>query len=495
VKLSENPIFITHKRLVHRGGVLAAVLIAGLIGFSLLLGLLNSLSEIKLSGQLHGWGFRSPAETGKNIYGWVIGVEILVLVMLGVNRVTRALQEDRKAGLWDSNRLTPLKPGQIITGYWFAPGLREGYMAAVLAGFGLLVVLFSQLPVTLWLGTQTLIWSTALFCGLLGILFGMAAQKSSGAVIFLAMLMFCPFSFIAPSRMLTNFLFPIYGIANLFQTGDGNRDWTRMPEIFGLPVPPILISLALQAILGLFVWRTLVRKTANPFQPLLLRWEAVALFSMLVGSQHALLWDAWHGKFTAPSEPWRGRELLPIVHGGTLIIGLILLVLASPQPEHVRVESMRLGFKNLGAVFSRSAVSLALSLAGVAGLALLAQFAWGLAASWQAYLVAVLNLAEFLLIFALLLEFCRLRHRRRALGFVALWLFVLCAVPLILAAVFSNEMIARVSLLAPGFMALTNGAESWPQLFLALLAHFCVVVILFFGWRRQWKKLLAHTAG
>ena len=121
MKLSENPIFITHKRLVHRGGVLAAVLIAGLIGFSLLLGLLNSLSEIKL----HGWGFRSPAETGKNIYGWVIGVEILILVMLGVNRVTRALQEDRKAGLWDSNRLTPLKPGQIITGYWIAPGLRE----------------------------------------------------------------------------------------------------------------------------------------------------------------------------------------------------------------------------------------------------------------------------------------------------------------------------------------------------------------------------------
>ena len=127
-------------------------------------------------------------------------------------------------------------------------------------------------------------------------------------------------------------------------------------------------------------------------------------------------------------------------------------------------------------------------------LALLVQFAWGLAAAWQSYLAAVLNLAEFILIFSLLLEFCRLRYQRRALGFVALWLFVLCAIPLILAGVFANETIARISLLTPGFMALTNGTESWSLLFLVLLAHFGVVVFLFFGWWRQWKKLLARAA-
>jgi hypothetical protein len=40
VKLSDNPIFITQKRLVHRAGVLAAILIAALIGISLLSGLI-----------------------------------------------------------------------------------------------------------------------------------------------------------------------------------------------------------------------------------------------------------------------------------------------------------------------------------------------------------------------------------------------------------------------------------------------------------------------
>jgi hypothetical protein len=38
VKLTDNPIFLTQKRLVHRGGVLAAILIAALIGLSLLSG-------------------------------------------------------------------------------------------------------------------------------------------------------------------------------------------------------------------------------------------------------------------------------------------------------------------------------------------------------------------------------------------------------------------------------------------------------------------------
>ena len=140
MKLSENPIFLTHKRLVHRGGVLAAVAIAALVGFSLLIGEVSSLSD----KWLHQ--FRSPEATGKSYYGWVIGVEILVLVLGGFSRVARALQEDRKAGLWDSNRLTPMKPQQIVFGYWLAPALRECYMAAVLAVFGLIITLTAHLP-------------------------------------------------------------------------------------------------------------------------------------------------------------------------------------------------------------------------------------------------------------------------------------------------------------------------------------------------------------
>jgi hypothetical protein len=499
VKLFENPIFITHKRLVHRGGVLAAILIAALIGFSLLAGLLSYLAD---PNDFH---FSTPQEAGKIFYGWTIGLEILVLIVGGFSRIARALADDRKAGLWDSNRLTPLKPCQLVIGYWLGPALREFYMAVVLAGFGLVIVLAGRLPITLWLGTQILITSTALFFGLLGILAGMAFQRSQGILIFLLLLCAYPFSFIAPSRMLTNFLLPIYGISNLFYDRDsGNdysaREWGGMPEIFGISIYPILLSLGLQLVISIFVWRALVRKTANPFQPLLLRWEAVALFIILIGSQHALLWDLWRGQFLTVTPSYGNNNydresLLPVVHGGTIVIGILLLAFASPLPERVRVESLRLGFKNLGAVFSRSAVSLALVLAGVAGAAMLTQFMFSLAESFRVFLVTAISLVEIFLVFALLLEFCRLQFKRRALGFVALWLFIVCVIPFILAGVFSSEAFVRISLLSPGFFALSDSSDpEWPLQFCTVLAHFGVVVVLFIAWQRQWKRLLEKNS-
>ena len=494
MKLFENPIFLTHKRLVHRNGVLAAMLIAGLIGFSLLAGLISYLADPS------AFHYATRENTGKTFYGWVIGVEILVIVIGGFSRISRALADDRKAGLWDSNRLTPLKPSQLILGYWFGPALREFYMAMVLAGFGLIIVLTARLPITLWLGTQTLIASTALFFGLLGILAGMAFQRSQGILIFLAFLFAYPFSFIAPSRMLTNFLLPIYGIGNLFSNhATSDRDWFGLPEIFGIPVYPILLSIGLQLVIGIFVWRTLVRKTANPFQPLLLRWEAVALFTVLLVSQHALLWDLWRGQFPHAASTGRNNfdreSLLAITHAGTILIGVLLLAFASPLPEHMRVESLRLGFKNPGAIFSRSAVSLALALAAVAGAMLLTQVLFALGSSSQIFAVTTINLLEVFLVFALLLEFCRLRHKRRALGFVALWLFILCIIPFILAGVFSNEAIARISLLAPGFIALSDRSDpEWSLQFYTVLAHFGVVAVLFIGWQRQWRRLLAKNS-
>ena len=45
MSLGDNPIFLTQKRLVHRGGVLAAILIAALIGGSLLAGLISYVAS------------------------------------------------------------------------------------------------------------------------------------------------------------------------------------------------------------------------------------------------------------------------------------------------------------------------------------------------------------------------------------------------------------------------------------------------------------------
>jgi hypothetical protein len=499
VKLTDNPIFLTQKRLVHRAGVLAAVLIAALIGLSLLSGLVAYLVGPR------NFDFHSPQDAGRMFYGWVIGVEILVLVLGGFSRILNVLANERKAGLWDSNRLTPLHPWQLITGYWFGAPLREFYMAVILAGIGLVIVLLGKLSPMLWFGTQLLIFSTALFFGLLAVLTGLVAQRPQNAAGFLLLFFFLQLpSFAMPKFLLTNFLLPVFGIANLFLDGGdaGNSNfisnWNGLPEIFGLPIYPILLSLFLQSAIGVFLWRAATRKTANPFQAPLLRWEAVAVFAILVAAQHGLMWGLWNGHFPAPASGSRrffeADSLLSIVHGSTLLLGIVVLAFNSPQPEQVRVEALRLGFKDLGAIFPRSAVSLALALTGVAAAALLTQCALSFAGSWKIYAVAVGNLLDFFLIFVFLLEFCRLRFKRRALGFVALWLFALCVLPCILAVVFTTSALGRLSLLSPGVLALSRpDGDELNYLLGMVAAHFGIVIICFLAWQREWKRLLAKA--
>ena len=495
MNLTDNPIFLTQKRLTHRAGVLAAVLIAALVGLSLLSGLVAYLADPK------DFDFHSPQEAGKLFYGWVVGLEILVLIIGGFSKISRVLADDRKAGLWDSNRLTPLKPPEIVIGYWLGSPLREFYMGAILAGIGLVIVVLAKLPITLWLGTQVLILATALFFGLLALLAGMAFQRpQSGIILLLPFFFLQTFSLAFPKLTITNFLLPIYGIANLFSEGHNpERDWSGWPELFGLSIPPIVLSLGLQLVMGIFLWRAAVRKTANPFQPLLLRWEAIAIFALLVTVQHALIWGIWHGGFgniydAAHTHRYEHESLLSIVHVGTILVGLLILALASPLPERVRVEALRTGLGNLRLVFSRSAVSLALALVAIAAVASLTQFIFSFKDHGTVWMLAVSNLFVFFLMFSLLLEFCRLRFKQKALGFVALWLFVLCALPFILAGVFSSEVIAKLSFLAPGTVALDKpDSDGLKYLVTWTFVHLGVVVLLFIAWQRQWKLLLTTT--
>jgi len=497
VNLTDNPIFLTQKRLVHRGGVLAAIIIATLLGLSLFSGLVAYLANPT------AFRFDSPEDAGRMFYGWIVIIEGVILVLGGFSRVSRALSDDRKAGLWDSNRITPLKPSQLVTGYWFGSGLREFYMAIAFAVIGLAVVLLAKLPITLWLGSQVLLLSTACLFGLIGLLVGMAFERS-GILLVVAAFILCMFSLVAPGRMLPNFLLPIFGLNYLFQNPNHpgyQHQWDTPPSLFGLSLPPVILTLGIQFLVGFFLWRAAVRKTARPSQPLLLRWEAIALFAILVIIQHGLLWSIWQGHFPhimlSGDRNYESRQsLLSAIHAATICLAIIILTCASPQPEVIRLESLRRGFKGVGPIFSRSAVPLAVALAVIAGTATFTQCIFSLDRIWNIVAIVCINLVELFVAYALLLEFCRVRHQKRAVGFLALWLFILWALPFIFALVFFDSDFAKLSMLAPGFHALDNPdtASSWDLLFLAELAHGAIIIVLFSAWFRQWKRLLAKTS-
>jgi hypothetical protein len=338
----------------------------------------------------------------------------------------------------------------------------------------------------------------------------MAFQRPQSGIIFIVLLFFFQMpSFAMPKFFLTDFLLPVYAVANLFTGDETDRilnsyqpnEWAGLPEIFGLHVYPVLLSLGLQLLIGIFLWRAAVRKTANPFQPALFRWEAVALFAVFIVFQHGLIWGEWAGHFPDSINKRGAWEdpmpLLPIVQGGTILLMIIILAFTSPLPESIRIKAMRLGIKSPGAVFPASSASLALILTAVAAFVLFLQFTGSVTRhdSGEIYLIAVLNLLAVSLIFSLLLEFCRLRFKKRALGFVALWLFVLCVLPFILALVFGNGGIARFSILAPGCIALANSTDENLNCLLGNdVAHLFIAVLLYIGWRREWIKLLNRAA-
>ena len=263
-------------------------------------------------------------------------------------------------------------------------------------------------------------------------------------------------------------------------------------------MPPIVLSLGLQFLVGIFFWRATVRKTANPFQPLLLRWEAIAIFALLVVVQQGLIWGIWHGHFRksgCPQPQLMVRTFALHCARRNHPRGCFNSRLGQPRARTRAGGGIAGGLGNLRLVFSRSAVWLAVALSGIAAVASATQFIFSFTAHGAAWALAAANLLAFLLMFSLLLEFCRLRFQRRALGFVALWLFVFCLLPFILAGVFSNEGFAKLSFLAPGTIALA-GAEIDDLKFLVgcTFAHLGVVVLLFIAWQRQWKLLLAPPA-
>jgi hypothetical protein len=482
----QNPVFLTQKRLVHRAGILAPVLISALFGLSLVAALIYSVVAPAAFPAF------SAREVGKLLYGWLIGLQTLVLVVGGFSRIARVLADDRKAGLWDSNRLTPMKPSEVVAGYWLGAGLREFYMSAVLTAIGLLLVGLARLPFTLWLGSQALLFSTALLFGLIAVATGMGAQRPQGGLLFLLIFIFAQLlSFFQPRFMLTNFLVPIYAIQNLFSA---EAEWSQWPEFFGLPVHPIPYSLCLQWVVGCFLWRALVSKTANPSQPLLRRRKAVALFAVLIVAQHGLTWGLWRGEFQVQPGLSIREPMLAYVHAATLLAGALVLALTSPSPERLRVEALQEGFRDCRTVFARSAIAPGLALAAIAAAALLSQCFRSLSTSWLPCLVAGGNLLAFFAIFPLLLEFCRLRFERRAPGFFILGLFVLGLLPFMLAAAFSQSAIGRWSLLSPGILALSQPLNHLPALSLATAGHLLIALLIFLLWRNRWRRLLSRLS-
>ena len=471
MNLLANPIFLTQKRLIHRSGVLAPVLIALLIGLSLLAAFFNQCN-------LHP-GVR--AEWGHVYYGWVLGIQAAVLVIGGFSRISRTLVDERRAGLFDSNQLTPLSPADLVRGYWLGSVLRESYIAAVLVPIGLVMVLGAGLPVMLWVTTQALLITTALFFCLLAVLTGMVLKRAFGGGIGMLVFMLLGWPAIALAidpKSLLSFLLPMYATLHLFGASDANN----LPQLFGIPVPTLVLTWALQLFMSVLCWRAAVRKMSDPIRPAFTRPVAVLVFGVLSLVQHGLIW----------SNPWQPE--IGVVHGSMLALGVALVGALSLKPDQARIMTLRLGQLGQQWTLRHSGPAVALVLSIVGSVTLVTHFVSSRAPSdWTRWLLTSVNLLTGLLSFAVLMELCRLQFRRKTAGIIALGVFVLYLLPFLLAIVFQSEDIAHFSMLATGVTALSAKTLT-PVVIIATGAEVAVVAVLTVIWWNAWRKFLRPVA-
>jgi len=487
VNLFENPIFLTERRLVHRGGVMAPIFLMLLIGLSMVVSLCYNLAV----GEVAHVG--SPTDLGKGYYAWLLVLQALVLMVGGFSRISRTLVEERRSGMLDSNRLTPLTSGELARGYWLGSPLREFYMAVSLMPVGLAIIAITRLPLGLWIGTQTLLFTTALLFGLLGVLAGMAMPRAQGGVGILAVLFITLPTMLAAGRFsLTNYLVPVYAAVHLFgvePTGFEAKLWGPDANLFSVKMHPLMYTLGLQALLGILIWRGVKRKFGRPERPALLRWEVLTLFGLLLFAQYGLIWE-WRGETTKPYDFPR----LATVHIGALIAGLMIIASQVLNLEETRVGALRRGTAAMGGVMWRSGACTAVGLAVIAVAGLGTQFVLSAKRDIWAYLLADVNILIVFVTFAILLELCRLQFRRRAMGFFALGLFVLYALPFLLSGMLDASPLADFSFVTPGYLAVSRPElEDLPFLTKVTAVQCAITVALVYFWTTRWRRMLTRT--
>jgi hypothetical protein len=491
VTLFENPIFITQRRLVHRAGVLALTLGVVLVGLSMVAALYYHLAWEKWDEQqagYHPW-HPSASELGHDYYAWVLVIQGLVFIVGSFSRISRTLVEERKAGLLDSNRLTPLTSRQLIMGYWFGSPLREFYLAVALTPIGLAIVLMAGLPLQFWLSTQVLLYSSGLFLGLLAVLAGMALPRAQGGIgLVVVLLMMFPISMAASRFSLTNFLLPVYAVVNMFPHPEAAQ-WNSWVGFYGISVPPLVYTLVLQVIFGYLMWRGAMRKFGNPNRPAFLRSEMLILYGLLVFFQYGLVWEK---RYSASDYDW--LPALCALHGCILFLGVVVLTPQLLDPEKARIAAVRYGVGAYRRILWESGPCAAIALAVIACSGLLTQYVILRSPPGLRYLIAAANTLVVFLTFSILLEICRLLFRKKAIGFFALALFVFYGLPFLLSLCFQSPKPMEFSILAPGVAALA--AEDFTDsslYYIVTIVHLAVVVALAWAWGFYWKRWLGRA--
>lgn len=216
-------------------------------------------------------------------HSWMLGIQYVVLGMWCASNCGQAIARERELKTYDFLKTTRLSAGEILVGKllgspimgYFVVGCTVpiSFIMGVLGGYGLGTLA----------GAYILLLAFAFFAGLLGLWLSMLLEKSTSAAVGLLALMpigwtyslsYTPFSGLGTLSVLPT-IFWLYGVRNESTMG--------RQTLFGVPTPPLFLSLLLYAAFGAWLVLMLVRNLKKDREQarLLSRWQAVGFGAFL----------------------------------------------------------------------------------------------------------------------------------------------------------------------------------------------------------------------
>lgn len=349
-----NPIVRTYHRLDWRAGGFTSALSTAILGGT---AVYYQLAAKQMGG----------LEDARPYYLWALIIQTAALSLGWLAKVSAAIGAERKEGILETNRLTPMPPDRLCLGYLLGPPGNIFYAYAVSVPFSFALSINAGFSFGFWLLTQSLVLATG-FMGAIATLVGGAAAKTGGGGGLAVVLGIMAGAFFAAGPdALPNFMLPSYWAANLL--GDVlQRPLPVQPSLYGLEVPVSLLTVATMSCLAGFCWLVARRKFQEPGQVHLNGWQATAFFAILLLAQHGLIWHHAQGAWSGDN----GSYLLS-VHIATLAFGFVLLYMRLDNWHELLVEMQYgrpIGFT---AIWKHSGLWLALRLALVAVVAISTQ--------------------------------------------------------------------------------------------------------------------------
>lgn len=443
LRITDNPLLVAQaRRRLRRKALMPGVIMTGVLA-------LFATALVALAGKDGGWD----------------GLRVLLLLAMGGQLFLRAtsllvttMAMERESGILDFHRATPTTPWTQALGYVFGVTSREWMLCGVMIPFFLLASainghLLRDIPSLLILAMSASVYQVfAAWLGMCG-----TADRRSTATMTLVVVGVLIGAEIANTIGLHTLahLSPTRALVEL--QGHGPKEW---PQLFGLPIPPVVLTILMHAHALTFAGWALARKLTRDTNTSFSRPGALAFLASVTALALGGTWDTLGASGQSSLVAMLGALTL----GGGTVLALLLLSMVGPSylsflralrranAQGRRAPSM---LDDGGALLPLTLSFFGVLCAGMLVLCLRAMevVPLDLVVS-PATVLAFLGALGLLLTGSGILEYTQLTLRGAWRGGAMLWVFVLLFVPPMLAAVLwawshDNALVLYIASLSP----------------------------------------------